>query len=62
MTGLVTLSVTGTLIENCEPFIEAATYPTNVLLLEAASDNFLETPLSTRAFVALPYLGWSEPN
>jgi hypothetical protein len=32
------------------------------LLLEAVSDNFLETPLSMRAFVALRYLGWNDPN
>jgi hypothetical protein len=32
------------------------------LVLEAVSDNFLEVPLSMRAFVALRYLGWSDPN
>lgn len=62
ISGFVTLNVAGKLIENCEPFVQAAIFPNNVLLLEAVSDNFLETPLSMRAFVALRYLGWSDPN
>ena len=62
MTRFVTLNVTGKLIENCEPFVQAAIFPNNVLVLEAVSDNYLETPLSMRAFVALRYLGWSDPN
>ena len=62
MSGFVTLNVSGKVIEDCEPFVQAAIFPNNVLLLEAVSDNFLETPLSMRAFVALRYLGWSDPN
>ena len=62
MTGFATLSVTGKIIESCEPFVQAAIFPNNVLVLEAVSDNYLETPLSMRAFVALRYLGWSDPN
>jgi hypothetical protein len=62
MTGFATLSVTGKIIENCEPFVQAAIFPNNVLVLEAVSDNYLETPLSMRAFVALRYLGWNDPN
>ena len=62
MTEFMTLGVTGKLIENCEPFVQAGFSPNNVLVLEAVSDNFLEVPLSMRALVALRYLGWSDPN
>ena len=62
MTLFATLNVAGQLIENCEPFVQAGVIENNVMLLEAISDSFLDTPLSMRAFVALRYLGWNDPN
>lgn len=58
----VTLNVSGALIENCEPFVQASKYDGDVLVLEAVSDNFLDVPLSMRAFVALRYLAWNDPS
>ena len=58
----VTLNVSGALIENCEPFVQASKYDGDILVLEAVSENFLDVPLSMRAFVALRYLAWNDPS
>lgn len=62
MKRFITVNVSGQMRENCEPYIQAARYEGDLLVLEAISDNFIDNPLSLLARNTLEFLLWREPN
>jgi len=62
MTSFLTVNVSGTTREQCEPYVQASRGDQGIMLLEAVSDNNLNAPLSATARNTLSYLGWCEPD
>lgn len=62
MRDLLTVNVSGQLIEPCEPYVQVRLMQGNLLDLEAVSDWYLDQPLSMRAWVGLRYLDWNDPG
>lgn len=62
MASFVTVNAQGQMIEKCEPYVQLARLPDGGVMMEAVSDNYLETPLSMRALVVFRYMQWLDPD